>query len=67
VSFFDTLKLRVTINMSPCCYTFKYRQDPIAGMKTDSLFYKLFQQAPQLVLELAGIEEASAGNYQFRS
>jgi predicted transposase YdaD len=31
-------------------------------MKTDSLFYKLFQQAPQLVLEQAGVE-----NYQFRS
>ncbi|SJM89842.1 conserved hypothetical protein [Crenothrix polyspora] len=36
-------------------------------MKTDSLFYKLFQQAPQLVLELAGINQAGAENYQFRS
>ncbi|SJM89265.1 Rpn family recombination-promoting nuclease/putative transposase [Crenothrix polyspora] len=36
-------------------------------MKTDSLFYKLFQQAPQLVLELAGIDQAGAENYQFRS
>ena len=36
-------------------------------MKTDSLFYKLFQQAPELVLELAGIEAAGAENYQFRS
>jgi predicted transposase YdaD len=36
-------------------------------MKTDSLFYKLFQQAPQLVLELAGMEQASTENYQFRS
>ena len=36
-------------------------------MKTDSLFYKLFQQAPQLVLELAGMEQAGAENYQFRS
>lgn len=36
-------------------------------MKTDSLFYKLFLQAPQLVLELAGIEQTGAENYQFRS
>jgi predicted transposase/invertase (TIGR01784 family) len=36
-------------------------------MKTDSLFYKLFQQAPQLVLELAGFEQAGAENYKFRS
>ena len=36
-------------------------------MKTDSLFYKLFQQSPQLVLELAGIELAGVENYQFRS
>ena len=36
-------------------------------MKTDSLFYKLFQQAPQVVLELAGLEQASAENYEFRS
>jgi predicted transposase YdaD len=36
-------------------------------MKTDSLFYKLFQQASQLVLELAGLEQASAENYEFRS
>jgi predicted transposase YdaD len=36
-------------------------------MKTDSLFYKLFQQTPQLVLELAGIELAGMENYQFRS
>ena len=36
-------------------------------MKTDSLFYKLFQQAPELVLELAGIEPTGAENYQFRS
>ena len=36
-------------------------------MKTDSLFYKLFQQSPQLVLELAGIEQTGAKNYQFRS
>ena len=34
-------------------------------MKTDSLFYKLFQQTPQLVLELAGLGRAK--NYQFRS
>ena len=34
-------------------------------MKTDSLFYTLFQQAPQLVLELAGLERAK--NYKFHS
>ena len=36
-------------------------------MKTDSLFYKLFQQAPELVLELARIKRTGAENYQFRS
>ena len=34
-------------------------------MKTDSLFYKLFKQSPQLVLELAGL--AQERNYQFSS
>jgi len=36
-------------------------------MKTDSLFYRIFKQSPQLVLELAGIEQAGAESYQFRS
>jgi len=36
-------------------------------MKTDSLFYKLFQQTPQLLLELADLELPGAENYQFRS
>ncbi len=36
-------------------------------MKTDSLFYRLFQQWPGLVLELAGIQVADPGDYQFRS
>ncbi len=36
-------------------------------MKTDSLFYKLFQQTPQLLLELAALELPGAENYQFRS
>ena len=37
-------------------------------MKTDSLFYTLFLQAPQLVLELAGLETTEAAkDYQFRS
>jgi predicted transposase/invertase (TIGR01784 family) len=36
-------------------------------MKTDSLFYKLFQQAPSLVFTLAGLELTDADGYQFRS
>ncbi|MGR9052394.1 MAG: Rpn family recombination-promoting nuclease/putative transposase [Gammaproteobacteria bacterium] len=36
-------------------------------MKTDSLFYKLFQQSPQLLLELAGLELACNEAYRFRS
>jgi hypothetical protein len=35
-------------------------------MKTDSLFYKLFQQAPQQVLELTGKEQANEENRPFR-
>ncbi|MDG4557331.1 MAG: DUF2887 domain-containing protein, partial [Candidatus Contendobacter sp.] len=35
-------------------------------MKTDSLFYRLFQRAPALVFELAGLE-TPAGAYQFRA
>ncbi|MGB5065333.1 MAG: Rpn family recombination-promoting nuclease/putative transposase, partial [Candidatus Competibacter sp.] len=36
-------------------------------MKTDSLFYRLFQYAPMLVFELAGLEAPAAGTYQFRA
>ena len=35
-------------------------------MKTDSLFYRLFQRAPALVFELAGLE-TPVGAYQFRA
>ena len=34
-------------------------------MKTDSLFYRLFQRAPALVFELAGLEAPAAGAYQY--
>ena len=30
-------------------------------MKTDSLFYRLFQDWPELVLELAGLETSATG------
>lgn len=30
-------------------------------MRTDSLFYRLFQDWPELVLELAGLEPPAAG------
>ena len=36
-------------------------------MKTDTVFYRLFQRLPTLVLDLAEIEVADAGGYQFRS
>ena len=36
-------------------------------MKTDSLFYRLFQRAPALVFELAGLEAPAVGAYQFRA
>lgn len=36
-------------------------------MKTDSLFYRLFQRAPALVFELAGLDPPAAGAYQFRA
>ena len=36
-------------------------------MKTDSLFYRLFQRAPTLVFELAGLEVPVTGAYQFRA
>ena len=36
-------------------------------MKTDSLFYKLLLQEPQLILELAGLDQAGGESYQFRS
>ena len=36
-------------------------------MKTDSLFYKLFQRWPELALDLADVETPAASNYLFRS
>ena len=36
-------------------------------MKTDALFYRLFQALPGLVFELAGIKGLSGQSYQFRS
>jgi len=36
-------------------------------MKTDSLFYRLFQTEPSLALDLAGLTVASAGRYLFTS
>lgn len=38
-----------------------------SAMKTDSLFYRLFQHAPALVFELAGLETPAAGPYHFRA
>ena len=34
-------------------------------MKTDSLFYRLFQRSPGLVLELAGLDYSDAKAYRF--
>ncbi len=36
-------------------------------MKTDTLFYRLFQSEPSLALDLAGLTVASAGRYLFTS
>jgi predicted transposase YdaD len=36
-------------------------------MKTDSVFYRLFQRLPGLVLELAEIDVADVDGYQFHS
>jgi len=36
-------------------------------MKTDSLFYRLFQTDPALVLELAGLAVPKQGRYRFGS
>ena len=36
-------------------------------MKTDSLFYRLFQSSPELVLELAGLDYTDAQAYRFCS
>jgi predicted transposase/invertase (TIGR01784 family) len=36
-------------------------------VKTDSLFYRLFQTAPGILLELAGQPATQAALYQFRS
>ncbi|MGH8547912.1 MAG: DUF2887 domain-containing protein [Methylococcales bacterium] len=36
-------------------------------MKTDSLFYRLFQSDPSLALELAGLKVPEAARYRFGS
>ncbi|MFM8330972.1 MAG: Rpn family recombination-promoting nuclease/putative transposase, partial [Candidatus Methylumidiphilus sp.] len=36
-------------------------------MKTDTLFYRLFQTDPSLALELAGLDVPGAGRYRFGS
>lgn len=36
-------------------------------MKTDSIFYQLFQTAPAIFFELIGLEPTDIQNYQFRS
>ena len=36
-------------------------------MKTDTLFYEIFQMQPRLLLELAGQEGNDIGAYDFRS
>ncbi len=36
-------------------------------MKTDSLFYRIFQTAPGILLELAGASPTDATGYKFRS
>lgn len=36
-------------------------------MKTDALFYRLFQTLPEVVFELAGLDEPGGRRYRFRS
>jgi predicted transposase/invertase (TIGR01784 family) len=36
-------------------------------MKTDALFYRLFQTLPEVVFELAGLDEPDGRRYRFRS
>ncbi len=36
-------------------------------MKTDALFYRLFQALPGLVFELAGLDDLDGRSYRFRS
>jgi predicted transposase YdaD len=36
-------------------------------MKTDTLFYEIFQTQPELLLELLGHDAATIVNYDFRS
>jgi predicted transposase/invertase (TIGR01784 family) len=38
-----------------------------SGMKTDTLFYEIFQTQPELLLELLGHDAATIVNYDFRS
>jgi len=37
------------------------------AMKTDALFYRLFQTLPEVVFELAGLDEPDGRRYHFRS
>jgi predicted transposase/invertase (TIGR01784 family) len=37
------------------------------AMKTDALFYRLFQTLPEVVFELAGLDEPDGRRYRFRS
>ncbi|NOR68305.1 MAG: DUF2887 domain-containing protein [Methylomarinum sp.] len=36
-------------------------------MKTDTLFYRLFKNAPELVLQLAGLDYTDTQKYRFNS
>lgn len=36
-------------------------------MRTDTLYYRLFKNAPELVLELTGLDYDSSQKYEFRS
>ncbi|MBE0472236.1 MAG: DUF2887 domain-containing protein [Methyloprofundus sp.] len=36
-------------------------------MKTDTLFYRLFKNAPELALQLADLNDADTQNYRFSS
>jgi predicted transposase YdaD len=43
------------------------RSEIFIAMKTDTLFYRLFQSFPSLFFELIQLSPAEAGNYQFAS
>lgn len=36
-------------------------------MKTDSIFYRLFQLSPRILFDLIGESSQTAGEYEFRS